>query len=156
MVKMNIIEKLIEVRKKQSKTEIVIYMILCIYTLLSMFAVSFIKLYIRNQHFELHGILDYLQGTLPNFFAATGICSIIFSYANLLSKTGTYKRTLLYASIFTFAGLTAWEYIQYFMGYPIDYHDILMSFIGCIITIGFVLFLKRIFRKGSSSNTKPI
>ena len=139
---MNSIEKLFEIHKKQSKTEKQTHIILCIYVLLSFLAVSFIKLYVRNQHFELNVTLDYLQGTLPNFFAATGICGLIFLYANLLSKKGTYKRNLLFASVFTFAGLTSWEYIQYFMGYPIDYHDILMSFIGCIITIGFVLILK--------------
>ena len=143
---MNNIEKLLEANKKQSRTEKLIHIILCIYTLLSFLAVAFIKLYVRKQHFELHTTFDYLQGTLPNFFAATGICGLIFLYANLLSKTSTYKRKLLYAAVFTFAGLTGWEYIQYFMGYPIDYHDILMSFIGCVITIGFVLTLKRIFR----------
>jgi len=143
---MNYIEKLFEVQKKQSKTEKLIHIILCIYVLLSFLAVSFIKTYVRNQHFELNVTLDYLQGTLPNFFAATGICGLVFCYANLLSKTGTYKRKLLYAFVFTFTSLTSWEYIQYFMGYPIDYNDILMSFIACIITIGFVLVLKRIFR----------
>ena len=139
---MNYLEKFFEAQKKQSKTEKLINLILCIYVLVSFLAISIIKTYIRDQHFELSVTLDYLQGTLPNFFAATGICGLIFYYANLLSKTGTYKRKLLYAAIFTFAGLTSWEYIQYFMGYPIDYHDILMSFIGCIITIGFVLLLK--------------
>jgi len=140
---MNYVEKLLEAQKKKTKTEKQIHLILCMYVLLSFFAVSFIKLYIRSRNFELNATLDYLQGTLPNFFAATGICGLIFLYANLLNKTGTYKRKLLYAAVFTFAGLTSWEYIQYFMGYPIDYHDILMSFIGCIITVGFVLILKR-------------
>ena len=142
---MNIIEKLIVVQKKQAKNEKLIHIILCIYVLLSMFTVSFIKLYVRKQHFELHTRFDYLQGTLPNFFAATGLCGLIFFYVNLLNKKSTYKHRLLFASIFTFAGLTVWEYIQYFMGYPIDYNDILMSFIGCTVTIVFVLFLKRIF-----------
>jgi TRAP-type C4-dicarboxylate transport system permease small subunit len=149
--KMNYIEKLFEIQKKQPKTEKLIHVILCIYTLLSILAVCFIKLYVRRQHFELNTTLDYLQGTLPNFFAATGICGVVFFYANLLSKTGTYKRKLLYAFVFTFVGLTSWEYIQYFMGYPIDYHDILMSFIGCIITVGFVLILKRIFRNETNN-----
>ena len=139
---MNYLEKFFEAQKKQSKTEKLINIILCIYVLVSFLAISVIKTYVRDQHFELSVTLDYLQGTLPNFFAATGICGLIFYYANLLSKTGTYKRKLLYAAIFTFAGLTSWEYIQYFMGYPIDYNDILMSFIGCIITVGFVLVLK--------------
>jgi len=142
---MNNIEKLFEFQKKQSETEKLIHIILCIYVLLSFLAISFIKLYVRNQHFELNAALDYLQGTLPNFFAATGICGLIFFYANLLNKTGIYKRKLLYAAVFTFAGLTSWEYIQYFMGYPIDYHDILMSFMGCIITVSFVFVLKKIF-----------
>jgi len=143
---MNYIEKLLETQKKKTKTEKQIHIILCIYALLSFFAVSFIKLYVRNRNFESNATLDYLQGTLPNFFAATGICGLIFFYANLLNKIGTYKRKLLYAAVFTFAGLTSWEYIQYFMGYPIDYHDILMSFIGCIITVGLVLILKRFCR----------
>ena len=143
---MNYLEKLFEALKKQSKTEKLIQIILCIYVLLSFFAVSFIKIYVRNQHVELNTTLDYLQGTLPNFFAATGICGIIFYFVNLLSKIGSYKRKLLYSFVFTFIGLTSWEYVQYFMGYPIDYNDILMSFIGCIITIGFILTLKRIFR----------
>ena len=143
---MNSIEKLFETPKKQPKMDKLIHIILCIYTLLSFLAVCFIKLYVRKQSFELNTILDYLQGTLPNFFAATGICGLIFFYTNLLSKADTYRRKLFYSAVFTFAGLTSWEYIQYFMGYPIDYNDILMSFIGCIITIGFVLILKRIFR----------
>ena len=143
---MNYIEKLIEVQKKQSKEEKLMHIILCIYAVLSFLAVSFIKVYVRNQHFELNTTFDYLQGTLPNFFAATGICSLIFYFANLLRKTGAYKHKLLFASVFTLTGLTSWEYIQYFMGYPIDYHDILMSFIGCIITVCFVLLLKRILK----------
>ena len=142
---MNYIEKLFGVLNKQSKPEKLVHRILCIFSVLSFLAVSFIKTYIRSQHFELNATLDYLQGTLPNFFAATGICGLIIIYANLLSKTGTYKRKLLCAFVFTFAGLTSWEYIQYFMGFPIDYNDILMSFTGCIITIGFVLILKRFF-----------
>ena len=149
--KVNYIEKLFENQKKQSKMEKQAHIILCIYALFSFFAVSFIKLYVRNQSFELNATLDYLQGTLPNFFAATGICSLIFFYANSLNKTGTYKCKLLYAAIFTFVGLTGWEYIQYFMGYPIDYHDILMSFTGCMITIGFVFILKRIFRNETNN-----
>ena len=144
--KVNYIEKLFENQKKQSKMEKQAHIILCIYALFSFFAVSFIKLYVRNQSFELNATLDYLQGTLPNFFAATGICSLIFIYGNLLSKIGSYNRKLLYAFVFTFVGLTSWEYIQYFMGYPVDYHDILMSFTGCMITIGFVLILKRFSR----------
>jgi len=143
---MNFIKKLFEVQNKPSKAEKLIHIILCIYAVLSFLAVSFIKLYVRNQHFELNATLDYLQGTLPNFFAATGISSIIFCNPYLRNKIGGYKRRLLYASVFTFAGLTGWEYIQYFMGFPIDYNDILMSFIGCIITVGFVLILKGIIR----------
>ena len=149
---MNYLEKLFEAQKKQSKTEKLIHIILCIYVLFSFLAVSVIKTYVRDQHFELSVTLDYLQGTLPNFFAATGICGLVFFYTNLLSKTSTYKRKLLYAAIFTFAGLTSWEYIQYFMGYPIDYNDILMSFIGCIITIGFVLILRKNLTKKSAPN----
>ena len=149
---MNYIEKLFETLNKQSKTEKIIHIILCIYILLSFLFVSFVKFYIRNQHLELNATLDYLQGTLPNFFAATGICGLIFFYANLLNKTSTYKRKLLYAFVFTFAGLTSWEYIQYFMGYPIDYNDILMSFIGCIITIGFISILKKTIKNNKRQN----
>ena len=123
---MNYIEKLFEVQNKQSKAGKIIHIILCIYAVLSFLAVSFIKLYVRNQHFELNATLDYLQGTLPNFFAATGISSVIFCNPYLRSKVDTYKRRLIYASAFTFSGLTSWEYIQYFMGYPIDYNDIIM------------------------------
>ena len=144
---MNSIKKLFENQKEQPKTKKLTHLILCIYSLLSFLAVSFIKLYVRRQNFELSITLDYLQGTLPNFFAATGICSLIFIYIVLLSKTDTYKRKLLYAAIFTFAGLTSWEYIQYFIGYPVDYHDILMSFIGCIITVGFVFILRKNLNK---------
>jgi len=151
---MNYIKKVFEGQKEQSKTGKRIHTILGIYILLSFLAVSLIKTYVRSQHFELNATLEYLQGTLPNFFAATGICGLMFFYTNLLSEKGTYKRKLLYAFGFTFIGLTSWEYIQYLMGYPIDYNDILMSFIGCIITIGFILILKRIFRE-EANNLRP-
>jgi len=43
--------------------------------------------------------------------------------------------------VFTFLGLTIWEYAQYFMGFPVDNYDILMSLIGCVLTAGIIWFL---------------
>lgn len=48
----------------------------------------------------------------------------------------------MFSFLFSFLGLTLWEFIQYFMGYPIDYFDILMTAIGNAFTIIILAQLK--------------
>lgn len=123
-------------RSKRSKRKE--SLILSLYSLFSMLAVSFIKVYLRPKKvFSNDPLFDYLQGTLPNFFAATGICSLIFFYLNMFSGLKRDK-CILFAVSFTFIGLSLWEFIQYTMGYPMDLNDILMTALGCILTVIFI------------------
>lgn len=109
----------------------------------------FIRAVIRPRQYHFTGILDFLQGTLPNFFAATGICAIAFLNYKLFFGTveqiPSTNKKLVFGFLFSFIGLTLWEIIQYFMGYPIDYYDIIMTALGSIFT---VMLNKLIFKYG--------
>lgn len=103
-----------------------------------MLAATFIKVYLKPKKiFSNNSLFDYLQGILPNFFATTGICSLIFFYLNMFYGLKRDKCILLAIS-FTFIGLSLWEFIQYSMGYPIDLNDIQMTVLGCILTVIFI------------------
>lgn len=94
---------------------------------------------IRTQHFKLNAPLQFLQGTLPNFFAATAICALMFSYNKVIfNKDEKVYKKLWFASIFTFVCLTLWEVIEKFLGSPIDIYDIFMSALGCLLTCIFI------------------
>ena len=121
---------------------------------LSIVSVILIQRIIRPSHFKLSAFENFLQGTLPNFFSATGLCAIAFLYYKLFvcsehTKNELLKR-LIFASFFAFIGLTLWELIQYFIGFPVDYADILMTAIGCIVTSIFIVI---IYKFKSNINT---
>ncbi|CEJ71061.1 hypothetical protein [Chryseobacterium oranimense] len=109
--------------------------------LFSMTAVFVLK-WIRARHMNLSGVQDFLQGTLPNFFAATGICASLFIFYKLIFFTDTsFTKKLAFSTLFTFFGLAAWEVIQYYMGSPMDIYDILMTISGCVMTAGFIMIV---------------
>ncbi|WP_347216148.1 hypothetical protein [Chryseobacterium sp.] len=109
--------------------------------LFSMIGVFLLK-WIRAQHMNLSEIQDFLQGTLPNFFAATGICASIFIFYKLLFRADTpFSKKLIFSTLFTFFGLVLWEVIQFFMGSPMDIYDMLMTALGCAMTAGFILII---------------
>jgi hypothetical protein len=115
------------------------YRPMALWVFFSMIGVIAIKEVIRPMHLHLSPIGIFLQGTLPNFFAATGFCALGFLYYKIFFKGDPcLSKKLLFAFLFSFIGLTLWEYIQYFMGYPVDYYDILMSAIGSAITVIFI------------------
>lgn len=130
-----------EVRKEvteKPKMKILLY-----WLLFSAAGVTIIKTIIRQKHLHLSGSLDFLQGTLPNFFAGAMFCVLAYVYYGAFYKNNNSRwRRLTIAFLFSFSGLTLWEFIQYFMGYPIDYSDILMTASGNIITIALVLLLR--------------
>ncbi|MDR0829382.1 MAG: hypothetical protein LBN95_04620 [Prevotellaceae bacterium] len=110
---------------------------------LSMFAVIVIKGFLRDWHLHLSPIGIFLQGTLPNFFAGTGICAMFFSVLKNNFGINTIK-SIIYAFLITFFGLTFWELLQYLIwAYPVDIYDIMMSFIGCVLIVILVLILYR-------------
>ena len=111
--------------------------------IISMSAVFVLK-WFRARHLQLSPTVDFLQGTLPNFFAATGFCAVFFIYYKLIFQTdNSFNKKLMFSTLFTFAGLIIWEIIQYFMGSPMDFYDIVMTTIGCILTAGFIQQLYR-------------
>ncbi|SIS79016.1 hypothetical protein SAMN05421786_102109 [Chryseobacterium ureilyticum] len=102
----------------------------------------FILKWIRARHMHLSETQDFLQGTLPNFFAATGIFASVFIFYKLLFRTdASSSKKLIFSTLFTFFGLILWEVIQYFMGSPMDIYDVLMTILGCILTGGFIQIL---------------
>lgn len=111
---------------------------IAIWSVVSFLMVAAIKTS-RGHHFHLSPMFSFMQGTLPNFFAATGITSWAFMYYRIFpfSISKLLPRILL-ASLFAFAGLTLWEVIQYFMGYAMDINDIAMTAVGCILTSVFI------------------
>ena len=129
-------------KERQEKPKI---KILSYWAMLSFLGIIFIKTVIRPKHLQLSVTLEFLQGTLPNFFAGSGIFVIAFVYfkAFFTSENSIIKR-ILFAFTISFFGLTIWEFIQYFMGFPIDYSDILMTVFGNLIPI-IAIMLFRIY-----------
>jgi len=95
---------------------------------------------IRPRHFHLNAPGVFLQGTLPNFFAATTIAPFTFLLMVTVAGTGAQLNKLnAYACTFTFFGLTAWELVLHYYGRrPIDVYDILMSAIGGVLMFFFI------------------
>ena len=118
-----------------------------IWEVASFAAIIAIKGIIRPMHLPFSEVGVFLIGTLPNFFAATGIFSCIFVYSKLLSEKHKYFQSTIsrlnFSSIITFSGLSLWEVIQTFLGSNIDIYDILMSGIGCFCTYLFILTICR-------------
>ena len=67
--------------REQSKKEKQMQIILLIYCVVSFIGIALIK-YFRTLHLELTPTMDFLQGTLPNFFAATLLGSCLFNFIN--------------------------------------------------------------------------
>ncbi|MCB9249226.1 MAG: hypothetical protein H6613_12135 [Ignavibacteriales bacterium] len=117
--------------------------ILLFWFLFSVLGVIIIKSIIRPKHLQLSESFEFLQGTLPNFFASAMIFVLAFVYYGAFYRNkNVVHRRIIFAFLFSFLGLTLWEYVQFFMGYPIDYFDILMTAIGNIFTIVIILLLK--------------
>lgn len=117
--------------------------ILLYWTIASFSGVTIVKTIIRPLHLHLSETFDFFQGTLPNFFAGAGFFSLAFVYYRAFYRNvNSLSQRLLFAFILSFLGLTLWEYIQYFMGYPIDYFDILMTAIGNVFTVAIILLIR--------------
>lgn len=111
------------------------------WALVSMICVFILK-WFRAKHMNLPESIDFLQGTLPNFFAATGFCAGLFVYYKLIFRVDTsFTKKLIFSTLFTFFGLVIWEVVQYFMGSPMDIYDMLMTTLGCSATAGFIIAL---------------
>ncbi|WP_372776765.1 hypothetical protein [Mangrovibacterium sp.] len=130
-----------EIRKETKEKPLL--KVLLGWVFLSFLGIAVIKTVIRPRHLQLSETLDFLQGTLPNFFAATMFSALAFVYYPAFFKS--YNRLncrLTFALVFSFFGLTSWEFIQYFMGYPIDYFDLIMTALGSSATILLILLLR--------------
>lgn len=68
---------------------------------------------------------NFLMGTLPNFFAATGICAYIFLYTELFVrnkvKFGVPIKCLNFSASVTLGILILWESIQRLLGDPMGF-----------------------------------
>lgn len=117
--------------------------ILLLWFFLSVAGVVIIKTIIRPKHLLLSEPFAFLQGTLPNFFAGAMFCVLAFIYYGALSRNKkSIQQRLFFAFMFSFTGLTVWEYIQFYMGYRIDYYDIAMTVFGNLITIILIILLR--------------
>ena len=134
----NIRHEIDKERKEKPNLKILNY-----WATISLLGIIIIKTIIRPRHYHLSEIFDFLLGTLPNFFAGAMFCVLAFIYSRAfyINKKSIIGR-LLFAFLFSFLGLTLWEYIQYLMGDPIDFFDIIMTGIGNVFTIIFILLLR--------------
>lgn len=129
-----------EERRGKDRQKIRFFLIISIISIVS---VSFIKGIMRDWHLSLSPLGIFLQGTLPNFFAATAFCSLFFAYFKIYLNLNL-KIIVCFACTVSFWGLVLWEILQFlFWNYPIDIYDILMSLAGCcLITILILLLYK--------------
>jgi uncharacterized BrkB/YihY/UPF0761 family membrane protein len=125
-------------RKEKPNLRILLY-----WAAISVLGIIIIRTFIRPQHYQLSQTCVFLQGTLPNFFAGAMFYVIAFIYYRAFyPNENSLKRRLLFAFLFSFLGLTIWEFIQYLMAYPIDYFDIIMTALGNVLTIIIILLLR--------------
>ena len=125
-------------RREKPNLKFLIY-----WAIISALGIFIIRIIIRPQHYQLSETFDFLQGTLPNFFAGAMFFVLAFLYYRALFRNdNSFTRRIMFAFLFSFLGLTLWEYIQFLMGYPIDYFDILMTAIGNLFTIIIILILR--------------
>lgn len=125
-------------RKENPKLKILIY-----WAFLCFLGITLIKTVIRPKHYHLSETLDFLQGTLPNFFAGAIFYVLAFIYFRAFFRNeSSLIRRHIFAFLFSFLGLTLWECIQFLMGFPIDYFDIIMTAIGNLFTIIIISFLR--------------
>ncbi len=123
---------------EKPKLKILIY-----WVFISALGITIIKTIIRPKHLLLSETFDFLQGTLPNFFAGAMFCALAFVYYSAFYiNENSILRRLIFAFLFSFLGLTIWEYIQYFMGYPFDYYDILMTAFGNLLTVIIIILIR--------------
>ncbi|MFA5555150.1 MAG: hypothetical protein WDA68_11445 [Phycisphaerae bacterium] len=125
-------------RNEKPNLKVLIY-----WAIISLLGIIIIRIFIRPKRYHLSETFDFLQGTLPNFFAGAIFCVLAFVYYRAFfgNKNSIIGR-LTFAFLFSFLGLTLWEYIQYLMGYPIDLFDIIMTGIGNMFTIIIILLLR--------------
>lgn len=71
----NIRYEIVKERKEKPKLKILIY-----WAFLSALGIVLIRIYIRPQHCHLSDTFDFLQGTLPNFFADAMFYVLAFIY----------------------------------------------------------------------------
>lgn len=133
--------------------------ILSLYCLICMLAIILIKDYIRPKHLKFSETGIFLQGTLPNFFAAFGLTTLVYIISKFLDKRLTSQSiaSLFFASATTFLGLFIWEFVRYYFGkMNFDFEDIFMTFLGC--ALAFLLINKTINiinRKITKQNNSP-
>ena len=125
-------------RKENPKIKLLIY-----WAVLSLLGITIIKTVIRPNNYHFSRSFDFLQGTLPNFFAgAMMFVAGYIIYRGVLGKKVVKNRRILFAFLFSFCGLVLWEIIQFYMGYPIDLYDIIMTAIGNLLTIVIIRIFK--------------
>ncbi len=72
--------------------------------IISMLAVFILK-WFRAKHLQLSPAIDFLQGTLPNFFAATGFCAVFFIYYKLIFQTdSSFNKKLMFSTFLLLSG----------------------------------------------------
>jgi hypothetical protein len=130
------IEKIVELDKKK-------YIILVVWEILNMIAVVYIQYFLRAQKIAYSATEKFLLGTLPSLFGAAAFVAIIFVFHTIYSKLlGRYKllNSITFAFSVTFFGFLLWEIIR--MGiYPFDLYDIVMTFVGCVLSSVIILTL---------------
>lgn len=132
------IEKVIEIDKRK-------YIILTLWEILNIIAVIYIQYFLRAEKISCSSTESFLLGVLPSLFGASGFVAILFIfhkiYTKLLQKYKLFN-SLVFSFLVTFLGFLFWEIIR--MGlYPFDIYDILMTFVGCLISTALILVLFR-------------
>lgn len=119
------------------------FIILVVWEILNMIAVVYIQYFLRAKKIAYSTTDTFLLGTLPSLFGAAAFVAILFVYHKIHSKLlGKYKlfNSIGVAFSVTFFGFLLWELIRMGM-YPFDIYDIVMTFIGCVLSAIFILIL---------------
>lgn len=125
-------------RNEKPKIKLLLY-----WALISFLSIIAIKGILRPKHLDISDTFNFLLGTLPNFFAGSGLFVISFIYFKAFyPNENSLKIRLFVAFLISFLGLTLWEVLQYFMGFSIDYYDILMTAFGNLVTISIIFSLR--------------
>lgn len=115
-----------------------------IWCLISFLSITIIKGVLRPLNLHYPKSVAFLMDTLPNFFAATGICPLLFVYIPFIISGEKIKKDhlrLILSALITLIVLITWEFFQLVWKYPVDILDILMTTIGCLLTYIFIRVL---------------
>lgn len=104
---------------------------------LAFIGVILVQRFIRPNLTAANESIKFILGIFPNFFAGIGMTIALFIYQhNRFKQFGLSQyQTVLASTFVSITGLWLWEYAQTFTKKEFDWHDVLASIAGSLISL---------------------